>query len=487
MSLVCCTIGCTCYSSHLFKLIVEKELREIIGSRKFAVTFGVCSILILLSFLSGARAYRVSTERYEAAVSQNLRQMEELTDWEQVDNHRIFLPPQPLEALVSGVSNDVGRTIEIEGRGELVPVDSRYSEDPIFAVFRFLDLEFIFTAILSLFAILFAYGTVSGEKESGTLRLIMSNQIPRDKLILGKLVGSLLGLGVPLLIPLLLGCLLLPILGVPMSGEDWTRLGLIILLGMGCFSVFVTLGVMVSVMTRRSSISFLLLLASWILLVLIIPRTAVLTGGRAVDVPNLDQINTEKNVYRLQLWSDDREKMSSFQPEAQGDMQAMIGEFQAFMETLSEERDQKMREFAQELDQEKQNGERLQQRIAFALARISPAAVFGLAASQLANTAVALKSDFVASARDYQVAYAGFMKEKTGRAGGGGFRMLISDGDEEEEPERIDLTELPAFEYAPPALSDRLRPVIVNGGLLFLFNLVFFAVATVGFLRYDPR
>ena len=86
----------------MFKLVLEKELREIVGTTKFAVTFGVCAILILLAFYVGARNYQVSQEDYDTSVVENLRQMEGLTDWNQVD-HRLFLKPQPLASLVSGV------------------------------------------------------------------------------------------------------------------------------------------------------------------------------------------------------------------------------------------------------------------------------------------------------------------------------------------------------------------------------------------------
>jgi len=51
----------------MIKLIIEKELREIVGSVRFAVTFGICSTLILLSFYVGAKNYRVSMSQYEAA------------------------------------------------------------------------------------------------------------------------------------------------------------------------------------------------------------------------------------------------------------------------------------------------------------------------------------------------------------------------------------------------------------------------------------
>ena len=57
----------------------------------------------------------------------------------------------------------VGRSLTLDGQPrEIIGV--------LPAGFRFLDLDFIFQIVLSLFAILFAYDTISGEKERGTLR-----------------------------------------------------------------------------------------------------------------------------------------------------------------------------------------------------------------------------------------------------------------------------------------------------------------------------
>src|SRR3970040_2617716 len=118
----------------MLKLIIEKELREIIGSTRFAITFGACSVLLLLSFYVGARNFQISMEQYEASKREDLRKLEGVTDWNMVRDLRIFLPPQPMTSLVMGVSNDIGRTVEIRGSGELNGVGRRYGHDPTSAV-----------------------------------------------------------------------------------------------------------------------------------------------------------------------------------------------------------------------------------------------------------------------------------------------------------------------------------------------------------------
>lgn len=472
----------------MIRLLIEKELRDIIGSTKFALTFSVCTILILLTFYVGAKNHQLNLVRYEAAKTENLRRLEGLTDWLRIGYNRIFLPPQPLESLISGISNDIGRTTELSGKGELISSDSRYNNDPIFAVFRFLDLNFIFQVVLSLFAILFAYDAINGEKERGTLRLSFARAVPKDKYILGKIVGAFVSVGFPLLIPILMGCLLLPILGIYLTGDEWIRLTLVIFCGLLYFGVFLTLAVFISTLTQKSSTSFLISLIIWIFTVLIIPRTSVLLAGRAVNVPSVDELAYQKGRFRAQLWQEDRNKLSNFKPSNNESPQAMANEFNQFMRKLSDERDRKTNEFSHRLDEERKNRQIEQQRLAFNLARISPSAIFSFAATRLAETSLDLKQHFRKEALGYQSTYAEFMKEKTGMVlGPGEILIAIRRSDDEEEEQTINPNELPPFEYHPMPLSEVLNAATIDMGLLILFNLLFFAGAFVRFLRYDVR
>ena len=474
-------------SPRLFRLILEKELRDVIGSARFAMTFGVAALLVILTFFIGAKNYLADRSAYEAAKASDLRQLEGVTDWISVRDHRVFLPPQPLAVLVSGISNDIGRTTEIQGRGEPTASDSRYGNDPVFAVFRFLDLEFLFGTVLSLLAIAFGYDAVNGEKERGTLALTFANAVPRSTYILGKLTGSFLALVGPLVVCLLIGSALLPVLGVSLSGSEWVQLGMIVLAGILYFSAFLAVALFVSALTGRSSHSFLILLAAWILAVLIIPRVAVLLAGRAVDVPTVDQIATQKSRLAHQLWTEDRRKMTAFKPASTSDMSAMISEFNKFMSGLADERDSKMRELSNRLAEERTNAQRRQQGLAFGLARISPAAAFSLAATALAGTSLNLENRYHDAAVACQDVFGKFMFQKTGLKLGGRVIAFKNTVGQDEKPRPIDPNELPAFQFTSASLPDVLYPALPDLGLLAVFNLVFFAGACLAFRRYDVR
>lgn len=479
----------------MIRLLIEKELREQTGSPKFAMTFAICSVLILVSFFIGARNYVVSMEQYQAAITENTRQLEGSSTWAGI-THTIYLPPQPLSALVGGISNDTGRSIRMSSGGELKAVNSRFNEEPMLAVFRFLDLEFLFSVVLSLFAVMFAYDAVNGEKERGTLRLALSNPVSRSTYIMGKLIGTFLALFIPLLIPVALGLLLLPLLGVHLDGDELIRLLMILGIGFLFFAAFLILSVLVSASTRHSSYSFLIMLVIWIGCVLIIPRTAVLMSARLVDVPTVDIVEKQKREYAAQLMTEDRAKMSNFKPDPSTPPEEMIGQFSKFMGELANEREIKTSEFNARLNEDRENRQRDQQRLAMNLARLSPATSMSLAMTQLAGTSISMKNRFSDQARDYQAVFRTFLEEKNpgsiNMGEGMVMRVTINQGSGNvnvggSNDTKINPSELPVFEYKDVRLADVSASAIPDIALLVGFGIVFFVGAFVQFLRFDVR
>jgi len=432
----------------------------------------------------GIKNYQEQQRQYEAAVSENIRQMSGIKDWMQI-SHNIFLPPNPLFTLVNGISNDIGRTITMYGIGELTTHDSRFNDDPMFAVFRFFDLEFLFMVILSLFAILFGYNIINGEKESGTLRLVFANSVPKDKFILGKMTGVLLAVTIPLLIPIFIGSLLIIFLQVPISGTEWLKLGLIILTGFIYFSLFLVISIFISGIVKKPSNSFLIILTIWIFFVFIIPRVAVLISARSVDVPSVDEVATQKSRYRSQLWSEDMRKINQFTGPKTENIEELMNAFQQFMTNLAEERNNKLNELNQRLNEDKQNRQNVQEKIAFGLARISPASLFSLSVSNLAGTSIDLKQTFIKAANDYQAIYARFLKTKlNGSLPEAGMVMrTIDDGD----TEPIDTTELPEFTFTGQSTTEVLNASVIDLSLLVIFNLLLFGGAVLTFIKFDVR
>ncbi len=484
----------------MIKLIIFKELREIIGSAKFAATFGVCSILIILAFFTGIKNYQTGVEEYNSSKAAQLQQFETVTEWGRVTSHTIFLPPEPLACLVMGVSNDIGRTATVNGSSDPGFGDSIYSEQTVFAMFRFLDLEFVFRIILSLFAILFAFDAINGEKERGTLRLSFSNAVPRAHYILGKFTGLFPALALPLLIPVLIGMLMLPLMGVTLSPDEWVRLVIFIIVSFLYLGVFLTLAIFMSCLTRRSSSSFVFMLVIWVFSVLIVPRASVLIAGNMVEVPSQNSVvyqkynmvreinrETSRRTYEYNMILNREMNQSGLSgPDAQKEF---TNKFNDFYEKIKIENDKKIEAFVGRLYEDRRNKQIKQEKLALGISRISPTALFTLVSSALCGTSIDLKNQFHENAVSYSRSFAEFIKGKTGRNIGMG--VVTSFGMEEDmnrkPPQPINPKEIPEFVFHPPELSSILYDALPDIAIFLLFNLIFFCGSFLAFLRYDLR
>lgn len=474
----------------MLKILLEKELRDIIYSTKFAITFAAAAVLILLSFYVGIRNYHESMREYEAARTADATNVSSLTDWRQVQ-HRVFRKPQPLQVLVNGVTNDVGRTTDMRASGELNLINSRFSADPLFAVFRFLDLNFVVIIVFSLFAILFGYDAINGEKESGTLKLVFANRVSRASFIMSKLLGSVLALGVPLLVPLLIGCLLLLGFGIPMSGDEWVRLGLLLLAGLLCFGVFLTLSIMISAMVTRSSVSFLLSLVVWIFSVLIIPKGSVLLAAQIATVPSLDAVESQKRKFSADQMQRRMQAMQQwFSTNVAPNDTSFATRFGAYQDSVGKASEQERVNFYGRLNEDWRNKKDWQEKWAFGISRVSPTAVFQIAAMNLAGTDVEMKYRYLQELVRYQDSYAKFMQTKTGSMADY-FRVVIrrfsSSQAEEEKQKALNASEIPEFSEQPRTLGSTIAASLFDLGLLVVLNALFFSGAFVSFLKFDLR
>ena len=164
--------------------IIKKEILDNITSPKFVFTFLLCTILILLSVYTGVANYSAEKKEHTASVALNRKNMESRRDYQSLASGiKINKPPQVLGTIVTGIEEAVGRVAPVNIASDPNLIESKYESNPVFAVFGALDLMFIVKIVLSLFAILFTYDAIVGEKERGTLKLALSNTTDT---ILGK-------------------------------------------------------------------------------------------------------------------------------------------------------------------------------------------------------------------------------------------------------------------------------------------------------------
>ena len=146
------------------------------------------------------------------------------------------------------------------------------------------DWGFIIGYVLSLVALLFTYDSISGERERGTLRLTLSNPIPRHTVLIGKFLGAFISINIPFILALLVNLLVISTSsGVHLDAEAWGRLGIIFFVAILYTCLFLALGMLVSARVQRSAVSLVLLLLIWVVFVVFMPSTLASIAGESTS------------------------------------------------------------------------------------------------------------------------------------------------------------------------------------------------------------
>ena len=146
------------------------------------------------------------------------------------------------------------------------------------------DWGFIIGYVLSLVALLFTYDSISGERERGTLRLTLSNPIPRHTVLLGKFLGAFISAKIPFILAVLVNLLVISTSsGVHLDAEAWGRLSIIFFVAVLYTCLFLALGILVSARVQRSAVSLVILLLVWVVFVVFMPSTLASIAGRSTS------------------------------------------------------------------------------------------------------------------------------------------------------------------------------------------------------------
>ncbi len=488
----------------MLKTLIKKEMRLYFTSPGFVAVFGTFSVLMLLSIFIGIQEYGAAMKQYETGYQPAQQRLTESRSWAGAE-FNVFRRPDPMQIFVSGVSNDIGRFSKISKWSQVKLEHSPYSDDPIYATFRFLDFNFIVQVVLSLLAIMFTFNSVCGERESGTLKLTFANAVPRARFLLAKIIGSWLGLTIAFLVPFLLSLLLLFVYKIPFDANHWQKLVLLLFNALLYFTTFILLGILVSALTRTSAVSFITLLVVWVALVLIIPRTSVMFAANIVPVPGIEEIDSQLEVFSTGRWKIHEKQLSGNWEKRNTEMSGMSAEErEAYREKhmwkwMEEDEESRksiqtdISEYARKLKEDLRNRKSAQTRLTFNLSRISPASAFSLAAMHLAGSGIEMKDTYERAMEDYHKVYSEFVERKqkeSGQPGGiriefdseSGFSFSTADMEK-----TLDVSEMPRFQQPRLHAARILSAVITDFAILLLESLIIFAGAWLAFLKYDLR
>lgn len=137
-----------------------------------------------------------------------------------------------------------------------------------------IDWGFIIGFVLSLAALLLTFDGICGERQAGTLKLLLSGAVPRVAVLGGKYAAALMVLGLALVLGLGVNLLIIGLFGpISLDVEVWGKIATMGLAASLYLAFFVGLGLLVSSRFERPAASLVTLLLIWSVTVILLPNT----------------------------------------------------------------------------------------------------------------------------------------------------------------------------------------------------------------------
>jgi len=513
--------------------IAKKEFLLNLMTFKFAVGAIACVALTAVFMPVLAADYQNRLETYNMNVAGNEAELREAKVYRNI-RHTIYRPPAVLSAFSAGLEKQMAGSAKIElDKVPELSVTQRKGNPylPILAVF---DESLIFKIVISVLALLVAYDVISGERERGTLKLMLSGEIARYQVLVGKLLAGLVTLSVPVAITFVIGLVIL--MSFPMvalSSSDGVRIGLMFVASMAFTSVMYLLGLLLSCLAKRSAISMVLGLFLWIIFAIVIPNASV---HLATEIRPLE-LEEKKNSRLMSLRENLTNELSNIKVDFSDSIDGSSGDGafggyywkiidRAWLDGLRKKNGLtwpvriKYADRFWEVEHSYLNSFFSQKYLANRFSRISPISTYENLMAVLTGTDFTSFQHFIDDVRNHRRQFVEYVRSKTDNFSSASFcatcteeeaaeytRLFHLERDSENEadkakagearsqlrarklaetPPSLNLQDFPSFRYRPSLARD-LQTAIPDLIMLFIANIVLFAICNVAFTRYDVR
>lgn len=472
--------------------IARREFLEHVLSWRFLLALTLSTLILVTSVVALSASYREDLDAF-ATRQDELESQDDGFSETLLQVNRWMARPNVLSIFVGGAGDEyrsvAGTATPFGGEGGAAP-DSG-SGSPTNTRFAPLDLGFVAAVVMTFMAVIFSFDAISGERERGTLKLLLANPVPKDAVLLGKYMGGMASVGLAFAVSVLVALAALSLSGVSMPAGAWSRLGAILGLFALLLSAFYLIGLLVSSLCRRSGTSLLAMTMVWLVLVFGVGNVAAVAAKAASDVPSGADLQEQIRAIDERLFntiSELQDEMFQLVEKRQrGNLtsaeQARLTELETIQggafDEAEAERGALLSDARRRLDDQLLAAE--------SIASASPAEAFRSLSTAIARSDYWTYRDVAQAAEEYRREVAR-MREELADETGGGFRRVVFVGgggarglDDGFDP--------PEFDYAPASLGEAVSSArgLRDALVLIGYNVAAFVAAYVAFLRYDVR
>ncbi|MBT4484612.1 MAG: ABC transporter permease subunit [Candidatus Latescibacteria bacterium] len=461
------------------KTIIQRELLDNFKSLRFVVLLIFSIVLFSLNGFLFVQRITQQIYSYNDKINRGMRKSTVRT-W-------CYKRPSPMIFLAEGGEKYLPNGYSLMPKGAIEPFSSsdynyKMPDTPE------LDWAFIIKVIFSLYVLLLGYDTVSGEKEQGTLRLILSNPLNRIQLLVAKYFSMLITVLIPLLFGMLISLIIVGI-SIPqiLSFSAFTNFFIMSIIAFVYISLFIFMSLLISSLIHQSSLVLLALLSIWLVL-LIIPEMSFVLSQKLSKIPGEYQITRQINSREHNIidYVEFKRRLNT-------------GEF-ATEEEVKEEGSRLLGNLVSDLTKlyiDYQNSMEEQRNNARLFSRLSPMAIFQYAAENTTGTGLKQQKHFISDIKAFSQVYDGYILDKVGKLVdyskySRGWtveykgKWLEIDSPRPEEYNG-DMSDFPVFVPLKPSIVRTVNDLLLDMSILLIWNIVLALGAFIAFFRADVR
>ena len=260
-------------------VVAKKEFLDHVMGKKFLVILAILMLISLLAIYGGVEDYNKRLDSYKE------------------------------------------RTAEIEEHPEVMPPRWMPEKPSMLLVFQGMSLLFGFLG--AILAIAIGFNLISGEKESGSLKSLLSHPVFRDTIINGKALGGMGALGFAMLVMTLLSIGILMMLGIMPTGDEFVRF--LVFMGFSLLFMFsfFAIALMCSTVAKNSTRAITYTLVIFVVISAVMPIAGSIVGMQlAGDMPEFrgmarQEINVSEDISK----EEQKEEQERIREEWQEEMQ----------------------------------------------------------------------------------------------------------------------------------------------------------------------
>ena len=389
--------------------LIQKEMMHHILSARFVALLLMCLLLIPLTLSINYQNYRQDLVDYQEAVK--LANIEEKTVNPKMplepalEVSKLILKPTPLSVFAKGLEDSLPGYLGMTRNGITQGPPATFS-GPLSELLGHLDFLFVVSTVFSLLALLFTFDAVAGEREVGTIRITLSNALPRDLFLWSKLIGGYLVFVVPFLVSFLFGLLLLVWQGFPLGEPDvFPRVLGLTAISLLYIGVFFAIGTVISTYLDSAKTALIVAFTVWVFAVLITPRLGFLAAKVIAPARTAQSVYMEKKTLRDDFKAEfEKQKMKllmDLPPDDQGRVIVTGEQMNELIKPVEEEHRLKFQDHVTKLDQDYKRETKRQEQAGETLSRITPTSSLIYLATSLTQTGKAQRNNYLQTGDRY--------------------------------------------------------------------------------------